>query len=265
MASPTPSSISKACTAPPASGSSSACRCLVPGLGARRARHRRAARAGGWDPEATRLSAIARLLDRLGYRPHPVPRRLGRDALRQREDRALLGADRRRRRARRQHHADRARALRRLVRRAWTPRTERYFRWVSLLLTTPALFGPGWLFFRGAWARCARAPLHMDVPVALALAAGYARGAGEHRHRPRADLLRRRRDARLPAAGRPVPAATRAARGADAAELLHALAPGRGADRRGRPGSARRALRGAAARDDAGDPGRARRCRPTAW
>jgi Cu2+-exporting ATPase len=54
---------------------------------------------------------------------------------------------------------------------------QRYFRWLSLLLTTPSLFGPGRWFFRGAWSSLRARRLHMDVPIALALAAGWLRGA----------------------------------------------------------------------------------------
>lgn len=53
---------------------------------------------------------------------------------------------------------------------------ERFFRWVSLVLTTPAIFGPGRVFFSGAWAALRTRTLHMDLPIALALAVGWARG-----------------------------------------------------------------------------------------
>ena len=54
---------------------------------------------------------------------------------------------------------------------------ERYFRWLSLLLTAPALLFPGRVFFRGAWAALRTRTLHMDIPIALALGIGFARGA----------------------------------------------------------------------------------------
>jgi Cu2+-exporting ATPase len=54
---------------------------------------------------------------------------------------------------------------------------ERYFRWVSLALVTPAMLFPARVFFRGAWAAWRTRTLHMDVPIALALATGYVRGA----------------------------------------------------------------------------------------
>jgi Cu2+-exporting ATPase len=47
---------------------------------------------------------------------------------------------------------------------------------VSLLLTTPALFGPGRVFFAGAWASLRTRTLHMDLPIAIALLVGWVRG-----------------------------------------------------------------------------------------
>lgn len=128
-----------------------------------------------WDDGATTLSTIARYLDVLGYRPHPH-RGLHTDRLRRAEDRKMLW------------HIGVAAALAgnvMLVAMAlyagWfsgmDAGTERYFRWVSLGLTVPALWWPGRVFFRGAWASLQAGTLHMDVPVALALGAGFLRGA----------------------------------------------------------------------------------------
>jgi Cu2+-exporting ATPase len=128
-----------------------------------------------WDPSAVALSRIARYLDTLGYRPHPH-RGLRTDELRRAEDRRML------------LHIGVAGALAgnvMLVALAlysgWfsgmEPGTERYFRWVSLGLTAPALLWPGRVFFRGAWASLRARALHMDVPVAIALSAGFLRGA----------------------------------------------------------------------------------------
>jgi Cu2+-exporting ATPase len=127
-----------------------------------------------WDPKQVRLSAVARFLDTLGYRPHPF--RGGRaDTLRRAEDRAMLvrigvaGA----------LAANTMLAALALysgwfsgMERDWT----RYFRVVSLLLTAPALFGPGRVFLRGAWGSLRARMLHMDVPIALALVAAFSRG-----------------------------------------------------------------------------------------
>lgn len=127
-----------------------------------------------WDPERVRLSAVARFLDTLGYRAHPF--RGGRaDDQRRAEDRAMLvrigvaGA----------LAANTMLAALALysgwfdgMEREWT----RYFRYVSLLLTAPALFGPGRVFLRGAWGSLRARMLHMDVPVAVALLAAFGRG-----------------------------------------------------------------------------------------
>uniref|UniRef100_A0A832I250 Heavy metal translocating P-type ATPase n=1 Tax=Eiseniibacteriota bacterium TaxID=2212470 RepID=A0A832I250_UNCEI len=128
-----------------------------------------------WRPETLALSRVARLLDTLGYRPHPF-RGVRADALRRAEDRTMVA------------HIGVAGALAgnvMLVALAlysgWfsgmEPGFERYFRWLSLTLTAPALLFPGRVFFRGALAALRARSLHMDVPIALALAAGFVRGA----------------------------------------------------------------------------------------
>ncbi len=128
-----------------------------------------------WDPARTSLAAIARFLDSIGYRPHPY--RGGRaDQLRRAEDRAMLvrigvaGA-----------LAGNIMLVAAALYAGWfgamAPEDIDYFRWVSLLLTLPALLWPGQLFFRGALAAIRTRRLHMDVPVALALVAGFGRGA----------------------------------------------------------------------------------------
>jgi Cu2+-exporting ATPase len=128
-----------------------------------------------WDPSALPLSEIARRLDALGYRPHPF--RGGRvEALRRAEDRAMVarigvaGAI-----------AGNVMMVAVALYAGWfggmERGMERYLRWVSLLLVTPAMVWPARVFFRGAWQALRNRTLHMDVPVALALAAGYLRGA----------------------------------------------------------------------------------------
>ncbi len=128
-----------------------------------------------WDPEFTRLSAIARALDTLGYPPHPF--------------RGVIRADMRR-------HEDRAMLVRIGVAGAIAINImltalalysgdfngmdagfAHLFRWVSLLLIIPAFIWPGRLFFTGAWASVRTGSLHMDLPIAIALAAGLVRGA----------------------------------------------------------------------------------------
>jgi Cu2+-exporting ATPase len=128
-----------------------------------------------WDATRTSLSAIARTLDTLGYRPHPF-RGVHADAMRRAEDRAMLA------------RIGVAGAIAMNVMLAALALYSgnlsgmeapyvRYFRWVSLIVTTPALLYPGRVFFRGAWAALRARTLHMDLPIALALLAGYARGA----------------------------------------------------------------------------------------
>lgn len=127
-----------------------------------------------WDPAQVQLSAVARFLDTLGYRPHPF--RGGRaDERRRKEDRAMLvrigvsGA-----------LAANTMLAALALYSGWFSGMEhdwaRYFRVVSLVLVTPALFGPGAVFLRGAWGAWRARMLHMDVPIAIALTAAYARG-----------------------------------------------------------------------------------------
>ncbi len=128
-----------------------------------------------WDDARTPLSAIARFLDALGYRPHPF-RGVRAEAMRRHEDRAMLarigvaGA-----------LAMNVMLLALALYSGWFTGMEKeyehYFRWLSLVLTVPAVFGPGRLFFRGAWAALRTRTLHMDLPIAVALGAGFARGA----------------------------------------------------------------------------------------
>lgn len=128
-----------------------------------------------WDPERTRLSEVARFVDALGYRPHPY-RGIRVEAVRRAEDRAMLvrvgvaGA-----------LAGNVMMVAAAIYAGWfggmDAATTRYLRWVSLLLTTPAVLWPGRVFFQGAFAALRTRRLHMDVPIALALAAGYFRGA----------------------------------------------------------------------------------------
>lgn len=128
-----------------------------------------------WDPAEQPLSAVARQLDALGYTPHPF-RGASVDAVRRREDRLMLtrigvaGA-----------LAGNVMMVAVALYAGWfghmEPAHERYFRWVSLALVTPAIVWPGRGFFQGAWSALRQRTLNMDVPIALALGAGYARGA----------------------------------------------------------------------------------------
>ena len=128
-----------------------------------------------WDEARTPLSRVARFLDRLGYRPHPY-RGLGLEGMRRAEDRAMLvrigvaGA-----------LAGNVMLLAAALYSGWLSGMEKeyehYFRWVSLLLVTPSVLWPGRVFFRGAWSALRTRTAHMDLPIALAVGAGFARGA----------------------------------------------------------------------------------------
>jgi Cu2+-exporting ATPase len=147
---------------------------LVPGMARAELDARRARVHVVWDGARATLSSIARTLDTLGYRPHPY-RGLRLERARRDEDRSALA----------RIGVAGAIAVNTMLAAlalysGWLsgmePATERYFRWLSLLLVTPAMFGPGLVFFRGAWAALRTRSLHMDLPIAIALAAGYGRG-----------------------------------------------------------------------------------------
>jgi Cu2+-exporting ATPase len=147
---------------------------VVPGVARAELNIRRSVARVVWDDAAVPLSEIARTLDSLGYRPHPF-RGLEVEAMRRREDRAMLV------------RIGVAGAIAANVMLAalalysgqfggMDGPYERFFRWVSLVLTTPALFGPGRVFFAGAWGSIRTKTLHMDLPIALALLVGWIRG-----------------------------------------------------------------------------------------
>lgn len=128
-----------------------------------------------WEPASVALSSVARTLDSLGYPPHPF-RGVQREIVRRREDRAMLarigvaGAI-----------AGNVMLAALALYSGWLSgmehEYERFFRWLSLLLVTPALAYPGRVFFAGAWSALRARTLHMDVPIAVGLAAGYVQGA----------------------------------------------------------------------------------------
>ncbi len=147
---------------------------LAPGVAHAELEIGRALARVSWDPTVTTLSTIARALDALGYRPHPFRARRVEERRRV-EDRAAMvrigvaGA-----------LAGNVMMLAVALYSGWfagmEPAYERYFRWLSLLLTAPVLLWPGRLFFQGALASFRTRRLHMDLPIAIALAAGFARG-----------------------------------------------------------------------------------------
>ena len=127
-----------------------------------------------WDPTATPLSTIAQTLDALGYTPHPY-RGGERAAMRRKDDRAMLvrigvaGAI-----------ATNSMLLALAIYTGEFNTMDRgslqLFRWLSFLLTIPALVWPGRVFFTSAVAALRARTVHMDVPIAFALAAATTRG-----------------------------------------------------------------------------------------
>ncbi len=148
---------------------------LLPGVARAELDVRRSLAVVDWDRAALPLSRVAQLLDQLGYPPHPY-RGVTRDAMRRREDRAMLvrigvaGAIA-------INVMLAALALYSGELGGMEGEFARFFRWTSLGLTAPALLWPGRVFFTGAWAALRTRALHMDLPIAIALAAGFARGA----------------------------------------------------------------------------------------
>jgi P-type Cu2+ transporter len=148
---------------------------LLPGVARAELEIRRSLARVEWDPTEVPLSHVAWMLDSLGYPPHPF-RGVQRDAVRRREDRAMLtrigvaGAI-----------AGNIMLAAFALYAGWGGGMEHqwqvFFRWTSLALVTPALIWPGRVFFSGAWSALRTRTLHMDVPVALGLAVGYAQGA----------------------------------------------------------------------------------------
>ncbi|MBA4029049.1 MAG: hypothetical protein C0475_07945 [Planctomyces sp.] len=145
---------------------------LCPGVAAARLDLGRGVAQVVWDPSRVRLSAVARALAGIGYRPH-----------------ALRDESARRARARQ----DRAAVVRVAVAGACAgnamlfavalyagmfaqmePAHRDLFRAFGLLVTLVCVLWPGRVFFAGAWgALRARSP-HLDVPIALAIAVGTA-------------------------------------------------------------------------------------------
>lgn len=128
-----------------------------------------------WNPAAGTLAGVARALDSLGYAPHPARDAEAR-ALRRDEDRRLLvrigvaGACA-------GNAMMLAFALYSGVFSGIEAQYEQLFRWLSMGLGVLALAWPGSLFFRGAWAALRTRTAHLDLPVAIGLAAGGLAGA----------------------------------------------------------------------------------------
>ncbi len=127
-----------------------------------------------WDPSRTSLSAIAQLLDTLGYRVRPA--KAGADArLRREEERQLLvrigvaGAT-----------AGNvmlfALAMYSGVFGEMSETHTAFFRWASLLIGVPGTLWPAAVFLRGAIGSIRARRVHMDLPIAVGIAVGMLSG-----------------------------------------------------------------------------------------
>ena len=148
---------------------------VIPGVARAELDVRRTLAVVEWDEREVSLAAIACGLDQLGYTPHPF-RGVEKDVVRRKEDRAMLvrigiaGAIAINiMLAALAMYAGQANGM--------DPAFTRFFRWVSFALMIPAFVWPGRIFFTGALAALRTRSLHMDLPIALALAAGFVSGA----------------------------------------------------------------------------------------
>ncbi len=127
-----------------------------------------------WDPSRTRLSLVARQLDRLGYPAHPF-HGVETEALARREDRDLLI---------RLGVAGAVAGNVMLIAVALyggafsgiDPGLAQFFRWVSLVLAIPSVTWCAAVFHRGALGALRARTLHMDVPISLGILAGSGWG-----------------------------------------------------------------------------------------
>ncbi|HET9626862.1 MAG TPA: heavy metal translocating P-type ATPase [Kofleriaceae bacterium] len=137
-----------------------------------------------WDPAVTSLAAIARHLDRIGHPPHPY-RGLARDAVRRREDRALLvklgvaGAAV-------GNLMLLAIALYAGMFGAMSRADAAFFRWASMCVAVPGLGFAATPFFRTALGALRARRLHLDLPLSIGILVGLGwgtanviRGVGE--------------------------------------------------------------------------------------
>jgi Cu2+-exporting ATPase len=121
-----------------------------------------------WDPARTNLSALATRIAQLGYRPRP----LGTEAQPDRDLAVRLGVA--------AFAAMNIMLLAASVYTGWwqtmEPRWTTLFHWATLVLATPVALWCAKPFFTGAWSALRRGQLHMDLPIALAVALLYGHG-----------------------------------------------------------------------------------------
>jgi cation transport ATPase len=143
---------------------------VVPGVIESRLDMRRSLVRVRWDESQAKLSQVARMLDSLGYPPHPAKDAQARE-LQKQEDRKFLiriGVA--------AACAGNVMTLSfALYGGAFTGIEAEYsnlFRLTSMAFGLVSLIWPGSLFFRGAWAALRTRTAHLDLPIALGLAAG---------------------------------------------------------------------------------------------
>lgn len=128
-----------------------------------------------WDPQRVQLSQAAAWLDRFGYPPHPF-RGAERQRLHRQEERDLLL-----RLGLAWAVSGNVMVMSMSLWAGWfgdmDPQTAQLFRWASMLITLPSVLWSARPFFGGAWSSLRHGALHMDLPIAIGLAAGYVGGA----------------------------------------------------------------------------------------
>ncbi|MEO1534984.1 MAG: heavy metal translocating P-type ATPase [Planctomycetota bacterium] len=127
-----------------------------------------------WDPNHVELSAVARGIDRLGYRPHPATQHHARESRKQADRAALVrigvaGACM-------GNVMLLAAALYSGMLDGIEDSTRHAFRLLSAAIGLVAIFWPGRVFFQGAMAALRARTWHLDMPIAIALGAGTVTG-----------------------------------------------------------------------------------------
>ncbi|MEK9502818.1 heavy metal translocating P-type ATPase [Gaopeijia maritima] len=121
-----------------------------------------------WDPAVTSLPALARTISTLGYRP----RLLGAERAADRDLIVRLGVA--------AFGALNVMLLSAAIYTGWMdrmdPRFIELFHWLALGIATPVALWSAAPFFRGAWMALRHGVLHMDLPIAIAVAALYLHG-----------------------------------------------------------------------------------------
>jgi Cu2+-exporting ATPase len=147
----------------------------VPGVDSVRLDLGRAVAEVVWDPARVALSRIGQALDRLGYTPHLHRAGKLQEARRQEDRSALvkLGVAA----ACAMNLMFLHGALYAGEHSGMASPFETYFRWVSLGVALPVVLFSARPFFQAAWAGLRSRVVHMDLPVALALAVAFAASA----------------------------------------------------------------------------------------